>query len=76
VDLSGAEFIDYCGLRVLVRVLEDLGKGRDHGPCRPRLRVRGVFEITGLIGAFSVYPSMEQAVAGARLARSLSAAVS
>lgn len=77
VDLAGLEFIDCCGLRVLVRVHKwTRESGGDMYLVAPRLRVRKVLEITGLIDAFSVYPSVAQAVTGARLARPLSAAVS
>jgi hypothetical protein len=44
------------------------------GP-RPR-RVCMVLGMAGLTGFFSVYPSVERAVAGARQARPLSAAAS
>jgi anti-sigma B factor antagonist len=77
VDLAGLEFIDCCGLGVLVRVLNwTRENGGDMALAAPQQRVRLVLEITGLIDVFSVYPSVEQAVSGARLARPLSAAVS
>lgn len=76
VDLAGLEFIDCCGLRVLVRVLKwTRESGGDMYLVSPRLPVLSALERAGLIGAFSVYPSVEQAVTGTRLARSLSAAV-
>jgi anti-sigma B factor antagonist len=68
VDLAGLEFIDCCGLRVLVRVLKwTRGSGGDMYLVGPRLPVRRVLEMAGLIGVFSTYPSVEQAVTGARL---------
>ena len=77
VDLAGLEFIDCCGLGVLLRVLKwTRESGGDMYLVGSRLRVRRVFEMAGLTGVFSVYPSVEQAVTGARLARPLSAAVS
>jgi anti-sigma B factor antagonist len=77
VNLTGLEFIDCCGLRVLVRVLKwTRESGGDMYLVGPRLPVRRVLEMAGLIGVFSVYPSVEQAVTGATLARPLSAAVS
>jgi anti-sigma B factor antagonist len=77
VDMAGLEFIDCCGLGVLVRVQKWTRLcGGDTYLVAPPLRVRRVLEVAGLIGAFSVYPSVEQAVTGARLARPLSAAVS
>jgi anti-sigma B factor antagonist len=77
VDLAGLEFIDCCGLGVLVRVQKWAREsGGDMYLVGPRQRVRRVLEMAGLIGFFSVYPSVEQAVTGARLARPLSAAAS
>jgi anti-anti-sigma factor len=74
VDLTDLEFIDCCGLAVLVRVLKWTRENDgDMYLVGPRLRVRRVLEMAGLIG---VYPSVEQAVTSARLARPLSAAVS
>jgi len=67
VDLAGLEFIDCCGLGVLVRAL---GWARQSGGdmvlAAPQQQVRRVLEITGLIGVFSVLPSAEQAVSSAR----------
>jgi anti-sigma B factor antagonist len=77
VDLAGLEFIDCCGLGVLVRMLNwTRESGGDMYLVGPRLGVRRVWEMAGLIGVFSVYPSVEHAVTGARLARALSAAAS
>jgi anti-sigma B factor antagonist len=77
VDLAGLEFIDCCGLRVLVHVLKwTRESGGDMYLVGPRLPVRRVLEMAGLIGVFSVYPSVEQAVTGARQARPLSATAS
>jgi anti-sigma B factor antagonist len=74
VDLTDLELIDCCGLGVLVRVLKWTRESDgDMYLVGPRLRVRRVLEMAGLIG---VYPSVEQAVTSARLARPLSAAVS
>jgi anti-sigma B factor antagonist len=77
VDLAGLDFIDCCGLGVFVRVQKwSREGGGDMYLVAPRLRVRRVLETAGLIGAFSEFPSVEQAVIGAGLARPLSAAVS
>ena len=76
-DLAGLEFIDCCGLGVLVRVQKWTREdGGDMYLAGPRPRVRRVLEMVGLTGVFSVYPSVEQAVTGARLARPLAAAAS
>jgi anti-sigma B factor antagonist len=77
VDLTGLEFIDCCGLGVLVRALKwTRDNGGDMALAAPQQRIRLILEITGLIDVFSVYPSVEQAMSGARLARPLSAAAS
>jgi anti-anti-sigma factor len=70
VDLAGLEFVDARGLGVLVRMLKwTRERGGDVSLAAPQRQVRWVLEITGLIAVFSVYPSMEQAVSGAHLAR-------
>jgi anti-sigma B factor antagonist len=70
VDLARLKFIDSCGLGVLVRVLRwTRESGGDLSLAAPQRQVRQVLRITGLIDVFSVYPSVKQAVSGARLAR-------
>jgi anti-anti-sigma factor len=70
VDLAGLKFIDSCGLEVLVRALRWTREGGgDMFLAAPQQQARRVLEITGLIDVFSVYPSVEQAVSSARLAR-------
>jgi anti-sigma B factor antagonist len=77
VDLAGLEFIDCRGLGVLLRVLKwTRESGGDMYLVGTRPPVRRVFEMAGLAGAFSTYPSVEQAVTGARPAQPLSAAAS
>jgi anti-sigma B factor antagonist len=74
VDLAGLKFIDSCGLGVLVRVLRwTRESGGDLSLAAPRRQVRRVLRITGLIEVFSVYPSVNQAVRAAKLARPLPA---
>lgn len=74
VDLAGLEFIDCCGLRALLRVLQWTREGGgDLALAAPQQRVRKVLSLTGLIDVFSVYPSVEQAANGARLAQPVSA---
>ncbi len=75
VDLAGLAFIDSCGLGVLVRVLKwTRESGGDMVLAAPQQQVRRVLSVTGLIDAFSVYPSVEQAVSGTRPAQPVSAA--
>jgi len=77
VDLAGLEFIDCCGLGVLVRVQKwTRESGGDMYLVGPRPQLRRVLETTGLTGVFSIHPSLDQAMTGARLARPLSAAAS
>ncbi len=63
VDLAGLDFIDCCGMGVLVRVLKwTRESGGDMSLAAPQQRVRNVLSVTGLIDVFSVHPSVEQAV--------------
>jgi anti-sigma B factor antagonist len=75
VDLAGLEFIDCCGLGVLVRVLKwTRASGGDMILADPQQHVLRILRLTGLTGVFSVYPSVEQAAYGAKLVRPASAA--
>jgi anti-sigma B factor antagonist len=66
VDLAGLEFVDSCGLGVLVRVLRWTREcGGDLSLAAPQQQVRRVLEITGLIDVFSVYSSVDEAVRAA-----------
>jgi anti-anti-sigma regulatory factor len=47
----------------------DRESGGDLFLAAPQQQARRVLEITGLIDIFSVYPSVKQAVSGAKLAR-------
>jgi anti-anti-sigma factor len=77
VDLAGLELIDSCGLGVLVRVLKwTRDSGGDMALAAPHQQIRRVLSVTGLIDVFSVYPSVEQAAGGTRLAQPVSAAAS
>ncbi len=72
VDLAGLEYIGSAGLGVLVRVLKwTRAKGGDLPLAGPQGAVRKVLTASGLIGVFSVYLSVEQAVHGAEEARRL-----
>jgi anti-sigma B factor antagonist len=76
-DLAGLTFIDSSGLGVLVRVLKwTRESGGDMILAAPQQQVRRVLRVTGLIDAFSVYPSVEQAASGISPAQPASAAVS
>lgn len=73
VDLARLEFIDCCGLGVLVRVQKwTRESGGDVLLAAPQQHVRRLLRLTGLNGVFSVYSSAEQAASGA-LAQPVSA---
>jgi anti-sigma B factor antagonist len=74
VDLAGLEFIDCCGLGVLVRVLKWAREsGGDVLLAAPQQHVRRLLRLLGMNDVFSVYPSVEQAASGAKLVQSASA---
>lgn len=74
VDMAGLEYIGSAGLGVLVRVLKwTRAKGGDLPLAAPQGVVRKVLTVTGLIGVFTVYPSVERAVRGVEEARRLTA---
>ena len=62
VDLAGLEGIDYSGLSVLLRIRKwTRQSGGDLPLVAPQQPVRQILEATGLIDAFLVYPSVEEA---------------
>ena len=70
VDMTGLDFIDCCGLGMLVRVLKwTRVRGGDLSLVAPQQRVRRILSVTGLLDVFSVYPSVEQALRGAKPVR-------
>lgn len=74
VNLADLEFVDCCGLGVLVRVLEWAREsGGDVLLAAPQQHVRRLLRLVGLDGVFSVYPSVKQAASGAKLAQSVAA---
>jgi anti-sigma B factor antagonist len=75
VDLAGLESIGYSGLSVLLRVRKWARRnGGDLSLAAPRQPVRLVLEATGLMGVFSVYPSVEEAASSIRQAQAWSSA--
>jgi anti-sigma B factor antagonist len=75
VDLAGLEGIGYSGLSVLLRVRKWARRsGGDLPLATPRQPVRQVLEATGLMGVFSVYPSVEEAASSIRQAQAWSSA--
>jgi anti-sigma B factor antagonist len=74
VDLAGVDFIDCCGLGVLVRVEKwTRESGGDLLLAAPQRHIRRLLGLIGLNGVVSVYSTVEQAASGAKLARSASA---
>jgi anti-sigma B factor antagonist len=77
VDLAGLEFIDCCGLGMLMRVLRRCREaGGELYLTAPRQRVRIVLSLAGLTDVFAVYPGVEQAARAARHASRLSGVAS
>jgi anti-sigma B factor antagonist len=72
VDLTDLAYISCGGLGVLVRVL-NLTRVRDRALLlvAPQGMVRVILEVTGLVDVFSVYPTVQQALNTAALARPL-----
>ena len=64
LDLSGVDFLDSAGLRVLLRARGMLGReDRALAVICPHGPVRRVFELSGLSTVFALYPSREAAAA-------------
>jgi anti-sigma B factor antagonist len=62
VDLAGLDFIDCCGLGMLVRMQRwARANGGDVSLAAPPQHVHRILRLTGLIGAFPVYPSVAHA---------------
>lgn len=64
VDLCEVSFMDSSGISVLLNALRRLTRQRRafRLVCAPG-NVRRVFELTGLVGTFAIYASIEEAVA-------------
>jgi anti-sigma B factor antagonist len=65
VDLGGVDFLDSTGLGVLVGALKRV-KGDEGGVLHlvcNQARIRKVFEVTGLTKVFSLFDSVDEAVA-------------
>jgi anti-sigma B factor antagonist len=66
VDLAGLDFIDCCGLGMLVRMLRwTRASGGDVSLTTLPQHVHRILRLTGLIGVFPVYPSVAHAARAA-----------
>jgi anti-sigma B factor antagonist len=66
VDLDAVDFLDSTGLGVLVGALKRVrSSGGDLQLICTQPRIRKVFEVTGLTKVFSIYDTLDEAVAGA-----------
>jgi anti-sigma B factor antagonist len=66
VDLGELKYVSSMGLRSFVTVAKTIhDKGGTLRICRLNGLVKQVFEITGLLGSFAVYESVEAALIGA-----------
>src|SRR5688572_8588448 len=65
VDLEAVDFLDSTGLGVLVGALKRVRtNGGELALVCTQSRIRKVFEVTGLTKVFSLYDSVDEAVAG------------
>ncbi|GAT64443.1 anti-sigma factor antagonist [Planomonospora sphaerica] len=66
-DLSSMNFIDSCGLRLLVQASSRAHRcGGTCALCCPKPSTRRLMRLTGLDAAFDVYPTLGDALAEAR----------
>ncbi len=65
VDVEGVDFLDSTGLGVLVGALKRVrANGGELALVCTSSRIRKVFEVTGLTKVFSLYDTVDEAVAG------------
>jgi anti-sigma B factor antagonist len=66
VDLSATTFMDSTGLGVLVGVNRSLTTEARLAIVCPRASLLKIFELSGMDGAFAIFPALEEALAYAR----------
>jgi anti-sigma B factor antagonist len=66
VDLSATTFMDSTGLGVLVGVNRSLTKEARLAIVCPRASLLKIFELSGMDGAFAIFPALEEALAYVR----------
>ena len=66
VDLSPTEFMDSTGLGVLVAVNRSLTAEARLAIVCPRANLMQIFELSGMDGAFAIFPTLEEALAYVR----------
>lgn len=66
IDLSRTSFMDSTALGVLVGVKRGLDAGERLAIVCPESDVLQIFEFSGMDGAFTIFPSLDEALASAR----------
>jgi anti-sigma B factor antagonist len=63
LDLSGSTFMDSTALGVLIGVNRSLDVGARLAIACPRATVLNIFELSGMDGAFAIFPTLGDAIA-------------
>ncbi|MDT5137467.1 MAG: anti-sigma factor antagonist [Mycobacterium sp.] len=66
IDLSGVEFLGSVGLKILAATYEKLGDKAEFGVVARGPATRRPIHLTGLDKTFPLYPTLDDAVTGAR----------
>jgi anti-sigma B factor antagonist len=66
IDLSGVEFLGSVGLKILAATYEKLGSSAEFGVVARGPATRRPIHLTGLDKTFPLYPTLDDALTGAR----------
>jgi len=66
IDLSGVEFLGSVGLKILAATYEKLGDAAEFGVVARGPATRRPIHLTGLDKTFPLYPTLDDALTGAR----------
>ncbi|WP_241010760.1 STAS domain-containing protein [Mycobacterium camsae] len=66
IDLSGVEFLGSVGLKILAATCEKLGDAAEFGVVARGPATRRPIHLTGLDKTFPLYPTLDDALTGAR----------
>jgi anti-sigma B factor antagonist len=66
IDLSGVEFLGSVGLKILAATYEKLGNSAEFGVVARGPATRRPIHLTGLDKTFPLYPTLDDALTGAR----------